>query len=706
MHFQHLTDIHTRRNAQGVEQNLQRRAVCEERHIRLRKHAGDDAFVAVTARHFIADGNFSLLRDIDADQLVDARFQLVLVLPREHLDVHDHAAFAVRNAQRSVAHFSRLLAENGAEQPLLGREFRLALGRNFTDENIAALHFRADAHDAVLVEVFQRVVAHVGDIARDFFLAEFGVSRLRLVFFNVNRGEHVVLHQLFGKQDGVLVVVAFPLHIADEYVLAEREFAVVGRRTVGDDLTLGHPVSRRNDRPLIEAGALVGPLELFEGIFADLPVVLANADHIGSAAHHDARFFCHDHDAGILGDRRFNARGDDGRFRLQKRHSLALHVGTHQRAVGIVVFEERNERRSHGNQLFGRNVHVIDLLAGKLGDEIAVPAADPLVDKAPGFVERFVRLRDDITILFVRRQIIHVIGDDSRFLVHPAIRAHDEAVFVHLGKRGKRGDQTDVLAFGRLDGAHSSVMSVMNVTDFKGRAVAVETAGAEGRQFTLVREFGDRVGLVHELGELGGSEEFPDDRRHRTDIDEPGRGHFHRVLRSHSLLDQAFQTGDAHAELILEQFAHRAHAAVAEVVDVVDRADAVFEVEVGGHGSHDIVHGDVLVAQLIRKRTDLLFLFLGRNGIVAAKHGVESFARLHELAAVVTALFAVLLLFLLLVRLFRPLVRIVKRVDLVDVFFSHFLHRHALAVGGNQFGEFIVGIINGGQQTEILGTRF
>ena len=155
----------------------------------------------------------------------------------------------------------------------------------------------------------------------------------------------------------------------------------------------------------------------------------------------------------------------------------------------------------------------------------------------------------------------------------------------------------------------------------------------------------------------------------------------------------------------MQQFAHRAHPAIAEMVDVVDRPDPVFQVEIGGDGGDDVVHRDVLVAEFVRQRADLLALFPGGDGVFAAEHGVESLARLHEFAAVVPSLFAVLLLLLLFVRLFGALVRIIEGVDPVDVLFRDLFHRHALAVGGDQPGKLIVGIIDGGQQPEILGAR-
>ena len=55
---------------------------------------------------------------------------------------------------------------------------------------------------------------------------------------DVDRGQHVVLDETLAEDDGVLEVVALPRHQGDEQVLAERQLAVIGRRTVGDDRAL------------------------------------------------------------------------------------------------------------------------------------------------------------------------------------------------------------------------------------------------------------------------------------------------------------------------------------------------------------------------------------------------------------------------------------------------------------------------------------
>ena len=108
-------------------------------------------------------------------------------------------------------------------------------------------------------------------------------------------------------------------------------------------------------------------------------------------------------------------------------------------------------------------------------------------------------------------KIHDLVGDDA--VVHDAVRRFDEAVAVDARERRERTDQTDVRAFRRLDRADAAVVRVMDVADFEARAFARQTARPEGRQAALVREFGQRVRLIHELRELRGAEELFDRRR-------------------------------------------------------------------------------------------------------------------------------------------------------------------------------------------------
>jgi hypothetical protein len=74
------------------------------------------------------------------------------------------------------------------------------------------------------------VLADVGDVLRDLFLAEFGVAGDTLELLDVDRGVDVFLDDLLGDEDRVFEVVATPGHERDDHVPAEGQLAGVGRR--------------------------------------------------------------------------------------------------------------------------------------------------------------------------------------------------------------------------------------------------------------------------------------------------------------------------------------------------------------------------------------------------------------------------------------------------------------------------------------------
>src|SRR4029079_9879959 len=152
-------------------------------------------------------------------------------------DADDLAGLAVLDLQRRVADLARLLAEDRAEQPLLGGQLGLALGRDLADEDVAGDDLGTDADDAALVEVGEDLLGDVRDVPGDLLGAELGVTGVDLVLLDVDRGEDVVLHEALRQDDRVLVVVTFPRHERHKEVLAKGEIAVLGGGAVGDNRT-------------------------------------------------------------------------------------------------------------------------------------------------------------------------------------------------------------------------------------------------------------------------------------------------------------------------------------------------------------------------------------------------------------------------------------------------------------------------------------
>ena len=182
--------------------------------------------------------------------------------------------------------------------------------------------------------------------------------------------------------------------------------------------------------------------------------------------------------------------------------------------------------------------------------------------------------------------------------VDRAVRRLDEAELVDAGVGRQRRDEADVRTFRRLDRADTAVVRAVDVAHLEAGALAGETARPEGREPPLVRDLGERVGLVHELRQLRGPEVLLHHRRDRLGVDEVVRHERLDLLRhAHALFDGALHADQTDAVLVLHQLADRADAAVAEVVDVVDRALAVLEIDEVADRLEDVALGEDGVVQ-------------------------------------------------------------------------------------------------------------
>ena len=114
-------------------------------------------------------------------------------------------------------------------------------------------------------------------------------------------------------------------------------------------------------------------------------------------------------------------------------------------------------------------------------------------------------------------------------------------------------------------------MRGVHVAHLEAGAVAAEATGSKGRQAALVGDLRQRVGLVHELGQLAGAEELLHGGDHGLAVDQVVG--LHRTVgvlgNAELLLDGPLHTHQTHAEAVLQKLTHGPHAAVAQVVDVV-----------------------------------------------------------------------------------------------------------------------------------------
>src|SRR4051794_35063732 len=467
-----------------------------------------------------------------------------------------------------VSRTSRLLLEDRADELLLGGQLGLALRRDLADEQVAGADLGADADDAAVVEVAQRLLRAVRDVARDLLVAQLRRAGVDLVLLDVDRGELVVLDEAIRQDDRVLEVVALPGHEGDHEVLAERHLALARRGAVGEHVARLDLLAGGHERLLVDQRALVRAHELLQ--LVGVRAVLGLDDDLGAVDVADRPVAPGEQDvAGVEGRPALHARADDRRVRLEQRHRLTLHVRAHERAVGVVVLEERDHRRRDRPDLLGRDVHEVDVVRADRHVLAGLRAADDLrALQLAGLVERVVRLRDELRLLLGGVQVDDLVGDDA--VLHDAVRRRDEAVLGDLRVARQRADEADVRTLRRLDRAHPAVVGRVDVAHLDRRALAREAAGAEGVEAAAVRQAGQRVRLVHELAELAGAEELLERGDDRADVHDRLRRDRVLVLGGEALADDALHAVEADAEGLLDQLAGAAQAAVAEVLVLVE----------------------------------------------------------------------------------------------------------------------------------------
>ena len=359
--------------------------------------------------------------------------------------------------------------------------------------------------------------------------------------------------------------------------MAEGQFAAVCCHAVSQCGTDFNTVALEYYRTLVDAGGLVGTHEFNEIVGIELAIVSADNDLTTGDSFNSAASLGENADTGVLAGYPFHTGSDERSFRTEQRNCLTLHVSTHQCAVRIIMFEEWNQGCADGNDLFRGYVHQVDFVWFSFEHVSAAAAGYVLMNEMTFCIQRFTGLRDDLVFFDISGYVLAFVRNLS--INDLTVRRFDQAVFIDDPVVGQRGNQTDVRAFRRFYRAHASIVGIMNVADFEPCAFTGQTARSQCGQTAFMSQFCQRVSLVHELGQLGTSEEFLDSCNNRTDVDKSLRGHLVLILGGHSFTNDSFHTGQADAELVLQQFAYAAYAAVAEMVDIIALAIALHHVQ-------------------------------------------------------------------------------------------------------------------------------
>ncbi len=258
-------------------------------------------------------------------------------------------------------------------------------------------------HNTRLVKTVQLGFCQIADVACDFLVTQFGIAGNHGQLFDMDRRITIVRHHFFGNQNRILKVVAIPRHERDQHVLAQCQFAQVSRRTIGQYVATRNVITTLDDRTLVDVGVLVRTRVLDQVVdvhthFTGLVLVVIDANHhtIGINMIDNTTPFCLHCRAGVNRYSTFNTRTNQRFFRAQAWHGLTLHVGAHQRPVGVIVFQEWNQRGRHGNDLRRRHVHVMHIFRRSQHGFTGFTAGDQIILEATFFVQHGVGLGDHI----------------------------------------------------------------------------------------------------------------------------------------------------------------------------------------------------------------------------------------------------------------------------------------------------------------------
>ena len=156
----------------------------------------------------------------------------------------------------------------------------------------------------------------------------------------------------------------------------------------------------------------------------------------------------------------------------------------------------------------------------------------------------------------------------------------------------------------------------MYVTHLESGTVTAQSSGSQSGKTSLMGQLAQRVILIHELGQLGGTEEFLHRRLYGLDVDQHLRRDLLRVMSGHALADHSLHSGKADAVLVLQKLAHRTDPAVAQMVDIIVVSDAVLQMDVIVNGSQNVFLGNMLRDQLMDVLTDRLRKLLRISGML------------------------------------------------------------------------------------------
>ena len=343
-----------------------------------------------------------------------------------------------RSFQWSIFHITGFITEDCSQQFFLRTRIGLSFRGNLTNQDISRLNTSPHANDSVFIQILRGLLTYVRNISRQLFQSTFRFTNFQRILVHVNRCKDIIPHDILGDHDSILVVVSFPRHECHFQVPSECQFSLFWRVSFRQYLTFFHTLTFSHDRFQRDRRTLVCTLVFRQVIFFRirfkaykslfLRTVIFNNNLASVNKRDHSRSLCDNLRSGILNQISLQTGSHDRGLRGNNRNCLTHHVRSHQRSVGIIMLQERDQRRRDRCNLIRGNIDQIDILSGCQREVRIFSGFYPFIRKLAIFIDSRTCLSNYQLLLFLCRIVAYpFLGKIHDTIIHLTVRSFDKS---------------------------------------------------------------------------------------------------------------------------------------------------------------------------------------------------------------------------------------------------------------------------------------
>ena len=396
----------------------------------------------------------------------------------------------------------------------------------------------------------------------------------------MNWSQYIFTNHTFVQYDSILIVVTFPRHVSNQQVFTQSQLTFFRRISFCQNLAFRYTLTNFTNRTKVNRHILIRTTPLRNTIFLQcrfeaykffvLCTIIQNTNNSSVHKFDYTITFSGNLRTRVANQLTFDACTYNRSFTLQQRNCLAHHVWPHQRTVSIIMFQERNQRCSDWSNLLGRNVHQLYFIRSYHRIVSILTSFYFIADESTIIIQRCITLSNNLSFLFFRSQICQpFIRKVNLTVFNLTIWSFNETKYIDLSEHAQRRNQTNVRTFRRFNWTKTTIVSVVNVTYLKSGTLTRQTTRTESRHTTFVRNFSQRIRLVHKLRQSIRSKEWIDYGRNSLGVDQINRSKHFIIAYVHTFTNRTRHTSQTNSKLIRQLLSYSTYTTVTQMVNII-----------------------------------------------------------------------------------------------------------------------------------------